>query len=203
MTFMTNRSINYMPSRFRTRLTFQKLASINNNTFTFANIRFVPTNCYDIDPQFATTAMPGFSELGSLYRLYRAKSFRISVSFSNLDATSVNCYICPINIDPGVNDSTAQNLLSNRRMRNVMIGPSTGMSTSKSIGTRVAIDEFGGVKWSGQIDQYCSSTSGSAPTNNIYLAVGIETSPAMTLGVVAVVKITVDLEFFELSSPSA
>jgi len=201
--FVSNRSLNMMPSRFRTRLTFQKYTNIVNNTFTFANIRFSPTNCYDIDPVLASTAMPGFTELGGLYRFYRAKSFRASATFSNLDATAANCYICPINLDPGANDTTSQNLLSNRRSKSIMVGPSTGMSTSREISIVTGIDEFGGVKWLGQLDQYCASTAGTSPTNNIWVAVGVETSSAMTLGVAVCVKITVEVEFFELASPQA
>jgi len=201
MTYVSNRSINMMPSRFRTRLTFQKFTTIVNNGFTYGNTRFVPTTCYDVDPAGGSTAMPGFSELGALYRFYRAVSFRATATFSNLDATAVNCYICPSNSDPGNNSTTTQGLLSNRRSKAVMIGPSTGLSTSREIGVTVAIDEYGGIRWTGQLDNYCASTTASAPTNNIFVAVGIETVPNMTLGVAIAFKVTIEIEFFELTSP--
>jgi len=181
-----------------------KFASVNNTTFTFANVRFEPTFCYDIDPAVGSTAMPGFTELGALYRFYRMVSCEADVGFSNIDtATVATVYICPTNIDPGANTTTAQNLLSNRRSVQRTIGPLNGNGIANHLKSVFGIEDFGGVKWTGQLDQYCGSTAGTAPSNNIFLAVGAFTTPSMTTGILADVRLTIEVEFFELATPNA
>jgi hypothetical protein len=202
MYLMVNRSINYMPSRFRTVLAFTKFYNMNFATNNFANTRFEPTNAYDVDPTLGSTAVPGFTELAGCYRFYRVKQFRVKCSFSNNDTTtSAVCYVCPVNTDPGVNTTTYQQLLSNRRSVQKIVGPSTGNGIVNNITTDVSVDDYGGVKWTGQLDAYCASTS-SSPTNNIWVAVGIESSAALTNGMAVNFNLIIEIEFFELNDPA-
>lgn len=189
-------------SRVGTVLCFQKLAIINNPTFTFANIRFEPTFAYDVDPTAGSTALPGFTELGLLYRFYRVQWFKLTVKFSNLDAgTTCTTFVCPSNTDPGANTSSIQNLVSNPRCRDDQIGGQNGNGLSKKIVINVGTDEFGGVVYTGQIDNYVGSSAGTAPTNNIFGVVGILTTPAMTSGVSVDVRLKIGIQFLELSNP--
>jgi hypothetical protein len=199
MDLLINRSLNFMPSRFRTRLAYEKFVIINNATFSFANVRFIPTGAYDIDPVVGSSAMPGFSELGSMYRFYRTTGFHVTASYSNLDTNAAICYLCPQNVDPGANESTSQSLLSNRRSIQKMIGPSTGNGVAQNLACSVSIEEYGGVKWTGQLDGYSAAVS-SNPTNNIYIVPGVLTTNAMVNGVACSIKITIEIEFFELST---
>lgn len=194
------------PSFFFTRvgtvLCYQKLAIVNNAGFTFANTRYEPTFAYDVDPTLGSTALPGFTELAQLYRLYRVQWFKLSATFSNLDtATTCTVFVCPSNVDPGNNSSTIQNLLSNPRCRDAQIGFGNGFGVSRKITINVGTDEFGGVVYTGQVDNYVGSSSGTAPTNNIFAAVGLVSTPALTSGVSVDVRIKVGIQFFELANP--
>jgi len=176
---------------------------MNNGTLNYANIRFVPTFAYDVDPTLGSSAVPGFTELAGLYRFYRVKQFKCRVHFSNSDtATSAVCYVCPVNADPTPNTTSYQSFLSNRRSVMKIIGPSAGNGIVENLITDVSVDDFGGVRWTGQIDAYSASTSGTAPPNNVWVIVGAETTAAMTNGIAVCFRMEIEIEFFELTSPA-
>jgi len=197
------RGPNPFPSRYQTSLRFQSNSIIKNAAATFANSVFWPTYLYDVDPLVASTAIPNFTELAAIYRYYRLIGYSCTVDFTNLDSTSAGTvYLCPLNINPGANSASFQAYLSNPRAKSCIIGISTGKGAAGPIKIAVGVDEFGGVKWTGQIDAYCGTTSGSsAPVNNMYVAVGYECTPAMGNGLVANVVLRLRCEFFEFTTP--
>jgi hypothetical protein len=198
---LTNSSLNYMPSRYRTRLRFYAFKSINNSGLTFANTRFFATGCNDVDPALGSPAMPGFTELGALYLKYRLRSSSIKVGFNNLDVgSSANCVVCPTNQDFGNNSSLFYNIFASRRAKTALLGEADSLST-REIRHSFNMDEYTGIRYTAQDDIYSSLTN-TIPSNNVYWYVGIQTSSAMTSGVSAVVTIDCDLEFYELATPS-
>ncbi len=195
---------NFAPDRFRTTLKFNSVGLHFNNGQIYCNIRFAPTNCYDVDPTLGSTAMPGFTELAGIYRRYRAIRFRAKVSFANAEAHTGVVWVCPVNADPGANTSSYQTYLSNKRCKAQAIGLSTGSSTAGLKTGWVGVAEFGGSRNPENDDRYSGDTSGSnAPQNIIYLAIGFITDVAQTVGMMVCVDLEVDLEFFELSSPAS
>lgn len=190
--------------RIRTNLRFEKFVLINNAGVGYANVRFLPTYAYDIDPALGSTSMPMFAELGAIYRYYRAISSRISVSYSNVETFSLQCCICPVNVDPGANTANYQNYFSSRLSKTQMISPKGGMDRC-DLTQEVSTSEFGGVRWTQQLDSYCGTTNGSlAPNANWYWFVGVQPSvAALVSGVVIAATVDIELEFFELLSPSA
>jgi hypothetical protein len=54
------------------------------------------------------------------------------------------------------------------------------------------------------IDSYSALTSGGAPANNIYVAVGVLGSSVFTAaaGCFVTIEFVIDLDFFELAAPS-
>lgn len=88
----------FAPPRVLVQLKFFKTGNISGPG-TSAGERLFPTNAYDVDPLFASTAMPGFSEWGLLYRSYRTLSSKISVEFSNMSAYPMAIVLGPANYD--------------------------------------------------------------------------------------------------------
>ncbi len=198
----TYRGPHFLPSRLRTTLRFNAHLTLNNAAQVYANIRYEPTYAYDIDPTLGSTAMPGFSELASLYRQYRVNSIKWKSSFSNLETFPLICYVCPLNGDPAANASNYQNLLSNRESRKRTAGPLTGNGVVTLTGeTNVA--SFAGMANVLVDDATAANTSGTAPAQNIWLAVGIVGSSALVNGCFVETDLDIELDFFELSTPAS
>jgi len=190
--------------RTRVRLSVQTTKSVNNAGSTVANIRFTPTYAYDVDPSLGSVAVPGFTEYGTLYRFYRVNSSSILVNFGNNEAFPITAYICPINYDPTANYNlaTATSIRGQDVCRAVMLGPLTGVST-KRVSCGASTARFAGVRWTGQTDFYSGPTSGSsAPTNNWYFTVGVTSPQALVNGVTLDVVLHLEIEFFEVNTPT-
>jgi len=189
-----------VPARIRAKLTFSKTVAITNTGFGYANIRFSPTNAYDVDPAFASTAMPFFTEYTTMYRRYRVDSSAISVKFANLDLIAHTAYVTADNQDPGANLATPQPLMSNRTSRHGVLGLGTGQGTC-SIRNHASTSIFAGVANVGQDDAY-SALSGNSPTNNWWWAVGVFSTGSIANGVHVDVRMDVTVEFYEVGTPS-
>jgi len=193
----------FMPPRMRTTLCFSANTAINNVGASTANIRYTPTFVYDIDPTLGSTSAPGFTELVGLYRFYRTDSAKVEVNFANNDAFPSAVAICPSNTDPGATGAaaTVRSYFSNPLSRHRICGPLTGANTC-FVRASASTAQFGGVAWTGQIDSY-SATGSTAPSNNWYFFIGLETNGTLVNGIFVDVKITIVVDFFEYANPSA
>lgn len=173
-----------------------------------ANVNFnkylVPSYVYDVDPAVGSTAVPGFTELAAIYRNYRMRSFRYWAQFANLDNnTAIQCCCCPSNIALTNNMAGWQAIFSNLRSNHALAATSTGNSLSAPLTGGCSIEDFSGVKWTGQLDAYCGPTSGSsAPVNAVYLFIGATTLGTPTFGATVDVVLDLEVEFFELLNPA-
>jgi hypothetical protein len=205
MTIVVPPHLGWAASRYNCTLRLHKSVLINNATGMAANVRFEPTYAYDVDPTVGSTAMPGFTELAGIYRLYRVQHATIRVSFSNIETFPVVAYICPVNTDPGANYSTtvAQQYLANLLSRRRSLGPTTGEGVCDLV-DRQSTKYFAGANDPKIVDTYCGSTNGgTVPTNNWYWTVGVISSAAMVSGVYADVYVDINLDFFEVLSPAS
>lgn len=189
----------FMPSIFQTNLRYSKEITMFNAVSGWSNIRFSMTNAYDIDPTLGSTSMPGFTELGTIYRFYRVKASSITVCFSNVDVQPGTVAICPVNFDPTANTASFQQYLSQTICRKRPIGPLTGNGIA-TIHHRVSTAGFAGAL-SRSLDPYVGSTAGTPPTNNIFWLVGAYLAAIQTTGVYVSVSVNCTIEFFELSTP--
>jgi hypothetical protein len=198
------RSLGWAPRRVRASLLYHAFGVVNNVGIAHANVRYTPTYAYDIDPLLASTAMPGFTEWGAIYRFYRTHSSSIRVTFSNKEAFPITSCICPVNFDPTANTASFANYFSSRLSKTAAAGPLTGNGVNVLQNSFTTAD-IGGVASIQTLDSYCAQTSGAAaPGNNWYWFVGILTDGSLLVnGVFFDVALTVDVEFFELQSPSA
>lgn len=196
---LTWRGPTFMPPVFRTGLRYAKELNMVNALSGWANVRFIPTYAYDVDPIAGSTAMPGFTELQTIYRAYRVLGSRIKVEFSNLDTLAGTVVVCPVNYDPGANTVSFQTYLSSFSTKSAPIGFSTGNGQAR-VSHSFRTSQFGGAL-SNAVDTYSTSLT-AAPANNIFWLVGSYLNTNQINGVFIHVIIDIDIEFFELLSPA-
>lgn len=198
------RGPNIMPSRFTAVLRFSSQYQLANSTVKYANNRYTPTSCYDVDPFLGSTSMPGFTELGALYRKYRMRRYHIKVTASNMETFPGLLWICPTNVDPGANTSSYANFLSNPRSKQVMLGPTNGAS-SKTLQDSVSLEDFAGVTTHQALDDLYSALMTNVPSNNLYHAVGFVCPNNQTAsgGIYYDVVIDIEIDFYEVVAPAA
>lgn len=198
------RSLGWAPRRVRVCLRYEVDGPMTNVGVAQMNIRFQPTYAYDVNPAIGGTAMPGFVEWGGIYRYYRVRGSTATIGFANQEAFTGTCCICPVNFDPTNNTANYQNYFSSKLSVQKLIGPLTGFGVCRLSNSCTTAD-FGGVPDTQQLDPYCATTTGSvSPANNYYWFIGWKGAAVGTAaGVQLNVVIDVDIEFFELGSPSA
>lgn len=125
-----NRGPGFAPPRTRTVLTFSKVSILSNVGATFSNVVFSPTNVFDVDPVLGSTVTPGFNEYAAMYRQYRVNSSKIKVGFNNEETKSVTIYVVPVNYNPGANNTTPLQYLSDRLAKTKIIGGNVGNSSA-------------------------------------------------------------------------
>jgi hypothetical protein len=193
-----------MPERIRTVLRFNKTFALSNAGTPYGNVRFVPTDAYDVDPVVGSTAMPGFTELAGIYTHYRVNKYRCKCAFSNDETFSETVYLALCNVDPGANTVNYQDFLSSRRCVKTLLGPATGngIGTLQISGSQA---DFGGVlEHDGSLNGTVGITSGTAPLNNMYVLVGFyDPGGNSSNGINVSIDLDIELDFFELYSPHA
>lgn len=196
------RGKHFMPPRFKTRLQFNKFGIINNAGAVNANIRFVPTYAYDVDPAVGSTALPGFTELAGCYRRYRVNSFTARTTFTNKEGSGAVVWMCPVNFDPAVNTASYQNYLSNPDCRNRMLGVVSGNAVG-TLTVRSSVANFSGISNARVDDSTTASTTVAvAPVNNIWLGIGFVQNQVAVNGVEYNLILHLEIEFYELTSPA-
>jgi len=190
-----------LPARFRTQLTYQSTVGMNNAGTGYAGKRYNATYAYDMDPVVGSISLPYFTELGGIYRFYRVNASRVIVSFANLETFPLTCYIVPVNYDPGANAVPFQ-YTSNPLARVRMIGGLNGMNSCR-LSNAASTEQFAGSHNAHLADYYSGTTAGTAPSNNWFWAVGVDSAGvALVSGVALSVQIFVDIEFYELGTPA-
>jgi hypothetical protein len=175
---------------------------LNNVGAIFASNTWEPTFAYNIDGAGASN-IPYFNEMGAIYRYYRVRSWTMTVYFANLETFNIVCYLVPVNTVVAANSANWQWYLSNPVTKMAMLGPLTGMNRAV-ITQNVLVSEFSGSKDTQTDDLYSGNgLSGTAPTNNTYQIIGIESPSAVVLAncVTVVAIIDFELDWFELNLP--
>jgi hypothetical protein len=189
-----------MPERYRTTLNYDKILVLNNLGNAYANVRFIPAGVYDVDPVLGSTAVPGFTELMTLYRAYRTLKSSIFVSYANQDVFPTIAYLLPMNYDPGQNSAIPGTLIAQRVTKTYPLGPITGNSAHR-ITHSFTTAAISGTTSQNILDTYVG-TATTNPTNLWYWVVGVYSAGAMSAGVLINVSIRMTVDFFEFTTPS-
>jgi hypothetical protein len=187
-----------LPDRFVTRLRYWKQGSNTLAIASVASARFRPTGAFDIDPVLASTAMPGFAELSTLYNQYRVTYSKACLEVTNPSLlTPFEAVLAPQNIDPGPSPSAGY--IASLRLQpyaaaqsvNTSGGPMTrlhnAMSTEKIFGSEQVYYD----------DAYASTVS-AVPVNNWFWVIGFTTANLIpTNSIQWTITIDVTIEFFD------
>jgi len=187
-----------MPDEFVTDLKYITDTIMTNAGGTKASLQF-RTEAYDVDPALASTAMPGFLEMSSIYARFRCLKMSYKFSIANQEAFSVSI------IHGFSNSSIASGALNieyagNPLFTTAIVGPATGMNT-KVLRKSASIVKIAGTKQPLFDDLYTGSTaSATLPTAGTnYCYVGVITPIVMTaLGVFVTVEVTLKLQFYRM-----
>jgi hypothetical protein len=181
----------------RTTLRFWLSLAVTANSSTPAPAyRFKPTAAYDVDPNVASTATPGFSEMAAFYLSYRVKGSRIKVQVVNQSSTAGELIVVPLNLDPGaaILPNTVISWKSNPYSKFNMISTAGGPVTTVS--QQMTTRKIYGNKMTDYDDNFSSPTS-STPVNNWFWAIGVYTMATTTSTFLLDLCIDMDVEFFD------
>jgi len=168
-----------------------------------SNRRYVPTFAYDIDPLLGSTSMPGFSELGALYRQYRVATISWKAEFRNGENFNGTCYVMPCNFDPGANSANYISYLNNPRSTLVPIGPLTGVSI-KTVKGSFSLRDFTGLPNRLLADDNTVGTiAGVSPVNNVWVAIGFVGDAVQVSGCMYSLIMKIGFDYLEPSTPPA
>lgn len=194
------RGPHYMPSRIRTTLRFDAQSSILNAGVNHGNIRYTPTNAFDVDPILGSTSMPGFAELGAIYRFYRVNSWKVKVSAANREITVGSICLAQLNFDPGANTANWQNYYSSRDSVKKYMGPLTGACQAE-LTMSGSVASLGGSDTHTMINDNYSALTNAAPGNNIWIFIGTNSVANAANGCELSTQIDINLDFFEIAAP--
>jgi len=168
--------------------------------------RLFPTNAYDVDPLFASSAMPGFAEWGAMYRSYRTLSSKIKIDFANMCTYPVSIVLGPANYDY-IATWTPSNYttLSSQPTSKTKVLAAAGGQDRATLSCSARTNQFAGVM-SNAWDAFVGRTDGSsspAQSWGFFYGGAIQGSTTISPGITVAIRLTVTLEFFELSTPPA
>jgi len=197
-------SFGFAGSKKKVRLTFHVVRTLVSTALTpYAGYYFSPAYGYDVDPAIGSTAQPGFTEWGVFDRKYRLLRSKIITRFTNTDpAVPASVFLLPINFVPTfTSTATINSYLSQPVSKTANLGLATGDS-GKILSKVMTVAGFGGARYLGVEDDYCALTSGGAPVNQLYWALGMQTNTSANVGVYVDIEIISTYEFYEVSTLS-
>lgn len=188
-----------------TTLSFFKSGIMSSGVLPTIAQRLFPSNAFDIDPIFASSAMPGFTEWAGMYRSFRTLKASIAIEFCNMMNAPVSIFLVPVNYDPGasVTLSVATTLSSQPNSKVTILSPAGGQDRA-TLRSKARVNQFAGAM-SNAVDAFTGATNGSVSPVQFwgfsYGAIAQGTS-IINPGVGVTIKLLVELEFFELTTPS-
>lgn len=162
------------------------------------------TEAYDVDPLLASTAMPGFAELSTIYARWRCLRMSYKVDFANMEAF-------PLTVFTGFSNSSiasgsiTEAMMGNPLWKNKMIGPITGDGVARLTDSKT-ITQISGTKQALYDDLFTGSTqSATLPTAGTCYCYAALVSPVVltAAGCIVNVVVTLKLQFYRPATLSA
>lgn len=188
-----------VPDRLVTWLRWSIQKSYSLGAGTAASFRYRPTAAYDIDPLLGNTALPGLTELSTLYENYRVHESKIQVLCANTSSTVMpRLTVVALNDDPTSSPSTSimtswwDNPYSKSRDVPLVGGPpaivTLAMTTKRIRGTNSVLYD---IAYEG------NAANGGIPANNWYWGVALVAPVTMAVAIPVTIDIWVKLEFYQ------
>jgi len=183
-----------LPDTLTTTLFYDDLSiSRTNAGILFSGWRYRMNSAFDPDPLLGSGAIPGFTELGTLYNAYRVINFDWQVEIANRDTFPIVTYCVPLATDPGANPSTSQTLAANSFGKTQMCSATGGMDRCTFRGTLNLAHFYGNAGFYFD-DNYNSGTS-TSPAALLFFLIGTETPAVIVNGVTAKVRLGYTIQF--------
>lgn len=193
-----------MPERVRRTLTYYDDIQMNNVGQYFANIQYRPTSIFDVDPVVGGRKCYGYDAMSTFYEKYRVVSSHIVVKAGNLETTPISVFVCPTQVNPGVNTSSWRQYAADPCSKLQMLGGYTGNSVS-TISNSMTTVQLAGVDGKA-LDDY-SSDFGTNPVLEWFWFIGLtkSTPNVLVYGASLSIEIHIVCDFFSrkvLADPS-
>jgi len=148
-----------------------------------------------------STNVPGFAAMKLLYRKFRTIRTMLRFSASNQESFPIELFACMVNYLPSLVANPVA-YFSQPGCKTKLISAKGGMDAG-TLSVSVSPSRFGGSSSTFVEDPYTGTTDGtSPPSDNTYFIYGFNTNgQASVSGVALLVRIHMDVEFFELQSP--
>jgi len=185
-----------MPATYTTKLRYLLNTVLTGVGNTQASNQY-RSEAYDVDPAFASTAMPGFTEMAAIYQRYR--TLRLSYKF-----TCANQEAFPVTIIHGfsaISISAASlnyQYAGNPLFSTAILGPLTGQCRG-IFRKSAAVTQIVGTKQPLYDDLYTgSTTSATLPSaGTVYCYIGAFSPIALTAaGIYCGIEVTLDVQFY-------
>jgi hypothetical protein len=185
-----------LPDRYYTSLRYWTNAQVNLSATRIQGGRYIPTNAFDVDPAFGSTAMPGFSELAAIYGQYRVLRSKFKVQVANPSTTiPMQIIVVPLNYDPGASPSAPTVVGWKGNPRAVSRTTALAGGPIATLVNEMSTEKINGSKAVYFDDSFASLVS-TGPVNNWFWALGFSASAVIAATVYYDVTVDVGIEFF-------
>jgi len=184
-----------MPQEYVTNLTYTTTGVLNSVGALLSSVKY-RTEAFDVDPALGSTAMPGFTELASIYARYRTLAISYKIHYSNNE-------VFPLQILAGFSNSSistgtlTSNFAGNPTFQSRIAGPIGGTCTGTVKGYTTIV-AFSGTKQPLYDDVFTGSTTSATlgTAGTVYANFGIiSTLPVLSAGCAIDVRITLTIQF--------
>jgi len=194
--------------RHRISLRFVINKQQSNAGVLYYNSRIIPTYLYDIDPAFASSAMPFFTELAGIYKRYRLVKCTTEFHFACRETFPLVVYLVPNNTDPGNNVITnVQQLYSQPKTQITVVGGAAGNNVGY-LKNEITVAEFAGSANANLDDAYSARMDGTGggPAQALAMVFGFVATgadvPTATGGITFTLSSVLEFDCFELLNPT-
>jgi hypothetical protein len=187
-----------MPPQYNARLRYTIETVLTNVGAVQTSLQY-RTECFDVDPNFASTAMPGFTEFAAFYQRYRVLNLGYKFSVANQEAFSVAVIHGSSALAIAAGSLNIQ-YAGNPLFTTGLLGPASGQN--RAVFTRSSsIVSIVGTKQPLVDDLYTGSTTSAtlATAGTCYCYLGIISPVILTaLGVLVIAEVTMDVQFYRI-----
>lgn len=182
------------PQEYVTQLTYSVIQQVGTAGLLNSSLNYT-SDAYDVDPAFASTAMPGFAEAAAIWARFRTLAMSYQVEFVNLEAFSVGVYAGFATQSAGTSGAVVE---GNPNYKSRFLGPAGGQPRAMLKGSK-SILAITGTKQALYDDLFTGSTGSStlSSAGKCFVDIGINTSgPLFVNGASVKVNICLKVQFY-------
>jgi len=183
-----------LPNNLRNKMRYVVGANLTKLLSSNASLGFVVNGLYDVDQRIASTAVPGFVELMSLYQNYRVDSCKVTCLVMNKEAFPVIVCSCFTGISHYATNNFTSNFYGNKFSKNTQaVSGVGGMDRCKIVNSVNMADLFGSTAYWGDLQSFIG-TGATNPGTALDWQIGVAGASGEIL-TTAGVDVWIEFEF--------